>query len=234
MEKTMRWWSDCTANWREKWSKVRNERNKAREEAKVLRTKLEIAIKDGNAFKHEKQEIELQNEQLKREMEKIHMILLKHAGQFDQQIISILESDPRLRDALGVDELLEVYNNVQQTEKIGPLLTQKDLFSMNNSTDEPSAKSDIVEAVAHDRDIEEYVLQGAVPKHAVELYKESSIDTLDRDMIKLVGETKAMQDKLDKRQSIIDASDEEFLMQKMSMLHLRLEEATKTISAERE
>lgn len=24
MEKTMRWWSDCTANWREKWSKVRS------------------------------------------------------------------------------------------------------------------------------------------------------------------------------------------------------------------
>lgn len=23
MEKTMRWWSDCTANWREKWCKVR-------------------------------------------------------------------------------------------------------------------------------------------------------------------------------------------------------------------
>lgn len=22
MEKTMKWWSDCTANWREKWSKV--------------------------------------------------------------------------------------------------------------------------------------------------------------------------------------------------------------------
>ncbi|NWR24193.1 C102A protein, partial [Emberiza fucata] len=33
MEKTMRWWSDCTANWREKWSKVRAERNRAREEA---------------------------------------------------------------------------------------------------------------------------------------------------------------------------------------------------------
>uniref|UniRef100_G1QS18 Coiled-coil domain-containing protein 102A n=1 Tax=Nomascus leucogenys TaxID=61853 RepID=G1QS18_NOMLE len=32
MEKTMRWWSDCTANWREKWSKVRAERNRAREE----------------------------------------------------------------------------------------------------------------------------------------------------------------------------------------------------------
>lgn len=27
MEKTMRWWSDCTANWREKWSKVYNFEN---------------------------------------------------------------------------------------------------------------------------------------------------------------------------------------------------------------
>ena len=37
MEKTMRWWSDCTANWREKWNKARNERNKAREENRQLR-----------------------------------------------------------------------------------------------------------------------------------------------------------------------------------------------------
>ena len=27
MEKTMKWWSDCTANWREKWGKVRNYKN---------------------------------------------------------------------------------------------------------------------------------------------------------------------------------------------------------------
>lgn len=229
----MRWWSDCTANWREKWSKVRNERNKAREEAKVLRSKLEVAMKDANTFKHEKQELDLQNDQLKKEMEKIHMILLKHAGQFDQQIMSILESDPRLRDALGVDELLEVYNNVQRSDKIGPVFPPKDFFTCENSLDDVNAKSDIGDNV-HDRDIEEYVLQGAVPKHAVELYKESSIDTLDRDMMKLVGDTNAMQDKLDKRQSVIDPSDEEFIMQKMSMLHLRLEEATKTISIERE
>ena len=46
MEKTMRWWSDCTANWREKWSKVRNERNKARDECKHLRMKLEKSVKE--------------------------------------------------------------------------------------------------------------------------------------------------------------------------------------------
>ncbi|VDD95605.1 unnamed protein product [Enterobius vermicularis] len=43
MEKTMRWWSECTASWRQKWSSVRNERNKAREEAHSLRDALEIA-----------------------------------------------------------------------------------------------------------------------------------------------------------------------------------------------
>lgn len=54
MEKTMRWWSDCTANWREKWSKVRNERNKAREEARQLRNKLEASVKDANELKRQK------------------------------------------------------------------------------------------------------------------------------------------------------------------------------------
>ncbi|XP_007956012.1 coiled-coil domain-containing protein 102B [Orycteropus afer afer] len=51
MEKTMRWWSDCTANWREKWSKVRAERNSAREEGRQLRIKLEMAMKELSALK---------------------------------------------------------------------------------------------------------------------------------------------------------------------------------------
>lgn len=66
----MRWWSDCTANWREKWSKVRTERNKAREESKILRTKLEMALKDCSALRREKQAIEHENEFLRAEVER--------------------------------------------------------------------------------------------------------------------------------------------------------------------
>ena len=33
----LRWWSDCTANWRDKWTKVRIERNKAIEESRETR-----------------------------------------------------------------------------------------------------------------------------------------------------------------------------------------------------
>ncbi|XP_066592141.1 coiled-coil domain-containing protein 102A-like isoform X3 [Prorops nasuta] len=180
MEKTMRWWSDCTANWREKWSKVRNERNMAREEAKVLRAKLEIAMKDANSFKHEAQEVEHQNEQLKKEMEKIHMILLKHAGQFDQQLISVLQSDPQLKNALDVEELLAAYNNIQEVEQAS---SQKDSISPRNVVESPRTANS---HVLPDRDIEEYVLQGAVPKHAVELYKENSNNTLNRDKISML------------------------------------------------
>lgn len=57
MEKTMRWWSDCTSNWREKWSKVRNERNKAREENRQLRHKLDTCIKEINSLKREREEL---------------------------------------------------------------------------------------------------------------------------------------------------------------------------------
>uniref|UniRef100_A0A915KBV7 Coiled-coil domain-containing protein 102A n=1 Tax=Romanomermis culicivorax TaxID=13658 RepID=A0A915KBV7_ROMCU len=41
MEKTMKWWAECTANWRQKWSNIRDERNKYRDEAKQLKSKCE-------------------------------------------------------------------------------------------------------------------------------------------------------------------------------------------------
>ncbi|XP_077502351.1 coiled-coil domain-containing protein 102A isoform X2 [Amblyomma americanum] len=69
MEKTMRWWSDCTANWREKWSKVRTERNKAREEARLLRARVDAATKEAAALKREKHELEAEVDQLRREFD---------------------------------------------------------------------------------------------------------------------------------------------------------------------
>ncbi|XP_033754774.1 coiled-coil domain-containing protein 102A-like [Pecten maximus] len=68
MEKTMRWWSDCTANWREKWSKVRNERNKAREENRQLRAKLEALVKECTQLKRERQEFCAETIKLKKQL----------------------------------------------------------------------------------------------------------------------------------------------------------------------
>nr|XP_060644325.1 coiled-coil domain-containing protein 102A [Anolis sagrei ordinatus] len=71
MEKTMRWWSDCTANWREKWSKVRAERNKAREEVRHLRQKLENLSKELTGLKRERQEALNEKEQLGKELARL-------------------------------------------------------------------------------------------------------------------------------------------------------------------
>ncbi|XP_069510263.1 coiled-coil domain-containing protein 102A [Ambystoma mexicanum] len=71
MEKTMRWWSDCTANWREKWSKVRAERNKARDEVRQLRQKLETLTKELTGLKRERQEVANENEQLRQEVARL-------------------------------------------------------------------------------------------------------------------------------------------------------------------
>lgn len=204
----MRWWSDCTANWREKWSKVRNERNKAREEGKQLRTKLDCIIKDANIYKREKQELEIQNDQLKKEMEKIHILLLKHAGQFDSQIF----------EALGTDIGQELsFDNPSSTHLH---------FEANNAITSTQFNTECDSTAMSDRDCErdtsaeEYILHGAVPKHAVE-----NIEATD------YPETRS-----EKISSPInkDDIDEEYVMQKLSMLQLRLEEATKTIQAERE
>ncbi|XP_063244889.1 coiled-coil domain-containing protein 102A isoform X2 [Bacillus rossius redtenbacheri] len=274
MEKTMRWWSDCTANWREKWSKVRNERNKAREEAKLLRSKLEASLKETNCFKREKLELESQNDQLKKEMEKIHMLLLKHAGQWDQHFLEALEKDDPDRDEINKCK------SPEEDSGVGSTVTQDNSSSLRATTQlaVSSVSADLYglrevslldsELSIHSRDlsIEEYVLQGAVPKHAVELYdgaKENAVDRdggedaaiVNSDILMLYDEVTQglnrsclLQDAptsmsglltLEKKfylQPDVDlpSPDQEQLLQKLSMLQLRLDEASKTLQAERD
>uniref|UniRef100_G3SQB2 Coiled-coil domain-containing protein 102A n=1 Tax=Loxodonta africana TaxID=9785 RepID=G3SQB2_LOXAF len=71
MEKTMRWWSDCTANWREKWSKVRAERNRAREEVRQLRQRLEALTKELAGARRERQEAQGECEARGRELARL-------------------------------------------------------------------------------------------------------------------------------------------------------------------
>ncbi|XP_006000485.1 coiled-coil domain-containing protein 102A isoform X1 [Latimeria chalumnae] len=93
MEKTMRWWSDCTANWREKWSKVRAERNKARDEVKQLRQKLDSLTKELTAVKREKQELSNENEQLRQEVERLKGGEGREEKELDNKVVSEKESE---------------------------------------------------------------------------------------------------------------------------------------------
>jgi len=68
MEKTMRWWSDCTANWREKWSKAREERNRARDECRRLRSDLDTATADRATLVQQRDELVLRTKDLESEL----------------------------------------------------------------------------------------------------------------------------------------------------------------------
>ncbi|XP_069679135.1 coiled-coil domain-containing protein 102A isoform X2 [Periplaneta americana] len=264
MEKTMRWWSDCTANWREKWSKVRNERNKAREESKMLRTKLESALKETNAVKREKLELESQNDQLKKEMERIHLLLLKHAGQWDHELLEALESEDPERDVLSkpVDAGSAVVSSSHQNaDELAINSVSTDLFGLGESLQSrPEREHGDSLVVDKDSCIEEYILQGAVPRHAVEMYVTTKENAVDRDVdagrdelgleetqnvsksaVTLNFQCKAGDDAVpvarrfsQQGDSDLPSPDKEHLLQKLSMLQLRLDEASKTIQAERD
>ncbi|EFO27535.2 hypothetical protein LOAG_00949 [Loa loa] len=68
MEKTMRWWSECTASWRQKWSTVRNERNRAREEGHSLRVALTEAKEENKRLLSSKRAVEAENSRMKAHM----------------------------------------------------------------------------------------------------------------------------------------------------------------------
>ncbi|KAJ8877537.1 hypothetical protein PR048_021992 [Dryococelus australis] len=219
-------------------------------------------------------ELEAQNDQLKKEMEKIHMLLLKHAGQWDQHFLEALEKDDPDRDEINKRK------SPEEDSGVGSTVTQDNSSSLRATTQLAvnSVSADLyglrevslldADLSVHSRDpsIEEYVLQGAVPKHAVELYdgmKDNSVDRdggedaaiVNSDILMLYDEVTQSLSKscllqdtpasmsglltLEKKfylQPDVDlpSPDQEQLLQKLSMLQLRLDEASKTLQAERE
>lgn len=175
---------------------VRNERNKSRDEAKQLRSSLETAIKESNSYKREKNELETQIGQLKSEMEKIHVMLLKHAGQFNGNGNGVEEPERDGRDNLN---------------------GLPDMDGLKNVTSDDG----LITKLAH-RDIEEYILQGAVPKLVVDTLRSEE----DR---RNSAEERRLIQQLSK-----DEYDADQLMQQLSMLELELDESRKSTQVERE
>lgn len=171
------------------FDQVRNERNTAREENKMLRSKLEMAVKDRNNFKREKMELESQNDRLKRELEKIHLLLLKHD---DQTLLveALAHEDPERDLNVQKPSRLSGTSPVSSSSLPSPRATSINSRSPtacngNGGESDSSRKSnlDLHNKMCRELNIEEYVLQGAVPRHAVEIYyssgKENALDGED-------------------------------------------------------
>uniref|UniRef100_A0A3Q3ERB9 Coiled-coil domain-containing protein 102A n=1 Tax=Labrus bergylta TaxID=56723 RepID=A0A3Q3ERB9_9LABR len=115
MEKTMRWWSDCTANWREKWSKVRAERNRARDEVRQLRQRLDTVTKELTSVRRERQELASENETLRQETLRLRAPGSPEPEPVRDYIPVILPSPPQeleaLESALGSGDSPEAWES---------------------------------------------------------------------------------------------------------------------------
>lgn len=150
-------------------------------------------MKESVSYKREKHEMESQISQLKREMEKIHMSLIKHAGQHKERDISGSPIDQMSSDGL---------KNVNSEDG---LVTKARSFAEDSDSNGKL-------------DIEEYVLQGAMPK---DIKSSSDVDFEEKKLIK-------------KLESEDADDDNDYLTQKIKMLQLRLEDAHKAINCEKE
>lgn len=217
MEKTMRWWSDCTANWREKWSKVRTERNKSREENKVLRTKLEMALKDCSAIRREKQSIEHENEFLRSEIERIQQESpYSNQTAAQETLVPTLTNIRKLGtpDPNDVESVSQISSPIKSEQSCSPVPV--------HSPRVRSSPASVNKDSLNGSDMDETL--GAIPKI------KSPVNRTAYD----AEEHSFTDGRFGKYVDLIDTVDVEYLQQKLTHLKLRLDEATKTIQAERE
>lgn len=159
---------------------------------------MENAMKESHSYKREKYDLEVQVSHLKKEMEKIHLCLIKHAGQHKEPEREISGSPI---DQLSNDGL----KNVNSEDG---LVTKARSFSEN--------ESDVK------LDIEEYVLQGAMPKDI----KNIDVEFEEKQLIHKLKISSSKSEEAD--------DDNDYLTQKIKMLQLRLEDSQKAINSEKE
>ena len=104
MEKTMLWWSSCTANWQGKWNEVHNECNK-----------MDTFVKEAIEHKYRKQEQLNEMEMLKQKIGEIDDQLRLLTENFDSYISPQAEAD-NIKDILPNIAGNAINNNLEGIE----------------------------------------------------------------------------------------------------------------------
>lgn len=236
MEKTMRWWSDCTANWREKWGKVRAERNKAREEVRQLRLKLEATMKEAISLKREKHGLLVDNEQMRLKVKQLsgggdikgppldNGIHTNEQPERDVGVIQLpQEMAPSRQDFVA--EIMQAQSVVSQEVTLCDTMSQTDLpicrpMEIQTSPGWGMAADDTASTIVGNGSL---ILGGML--HGLESRRgsQSSSSHGSRDSPSRRGKVKEM-----------PSPSEEKAEQRAFMLQMKLDEASKTVQVERQ
>lgn len=155
---------------------------------------MESAIKDSNSYKREKHELDIQISQLKKEMEKVHISLIKHAGQINEPDREISESP--------IDRL----DGIKNVNSEDGLVTKARSFSENENGESRL-------------DVDDYLQQGAMPKESkisideeekqlIQKLKSCRTEDAEDDHEYLSQKVKMLQLRLDDAQKILNSEKE--------------------------
>ena len=229
MEKTMRWWSDCTANWREKWGKVRAERNKAREEVRQLRVKLEAMVKECAALKREKQELMTENDTIREQLDN---------AQNNRSITNMTRGpsgDSRQNSLQGLPERDTNANSNHMSQSSGDSLNNEEMVFLEALTARAQQNTEKLTS----KQLSHHNMPSSHVNHSTAArISNSSSSRQDSDVVKgghsMTRHYEGSQgSSRDRRSKDVPSPTDEMTEQRTFMLQMRLEEATKTIQIER-
>jgi coiled-coil domain-containing protein 102 len=151
---------------------------------------------------------------------------LKDTSSFKRDKLELESINLKMRDELDRMQQLILRDWEGGGEKKSEIVSA-DVYNILRTSHCPDEELD--SEVDKELVVEEYVLQGAVPKHAIERYSggdpANDIDAVD-DCKEPTTDSGDNDDEL--------STDLEYLNQKMAMLQLRLDESQKLLQAERE
>ncbi|XP_072013190.1 coiled-coil domain-containing protein 102A-like [Amphiura filiformis] len=227
MEKTMRWWSDCTANWREKWGKVRAERNKAREEVRQLRVKLEAMVKECAALKREKQEFVTENDNLREQLDNAQ----------NNRSVTKMERPVGERSS-PVEEVPERDTNANSNhmpQSSGDSLSSEEMVFLEALS--ARAKQNAAQQTLPPEELSHHSSNHVNHKqhNATRMTNSSSSSRQDSEVVRNDRTRHYEGSRIgDRRSKDVPSPTDEMAGQRAFMLQMRLEEATKTIQIERQ
>ncbi|VDN08044.1 unnamed protein product [Thelazia callipaeda] len=224
MEKTMRWWTECTASWRQKWSAVRNERNRAREEGQSLRIALMEAKEENKKLLNAKRTVEAENSRMKAQMHLLHKERISNrmpievtTSQQQMPVIIMLDEDcqarPEYMHASTITDQPQNYAHFRNMRKLESRCNElrNELMMMEAKcaeleTSNIASKEEVEELKRYQ---EQLTLNGVIslPKDIKE------IETLRSERDEALNEVQTLK------------MEKEFLMQQLKMLKITVEEA---------
>ena len=125
LERALKWWSECTALWREKWGEMKNERDKLFQDFEVLKGQNYALINQYDILKNE-------NDKLKKEIDSFH-------GK--RQVARVEPMISTFPNTVRFSNQVEIAEGLHQNAETKKELAKPKLYTVDSKTNQINANA---------------------------------------------------------------------------------------------